>query len=245
MIPYFQYVAIHVGPLTLYVWGLMVAIGVVVGTWVAARLAKSRGQNPKYIWDAASVAALAGIVIGRLFHVVFYDPATYLAHPLEILALWDGGISITGSMLGALAALFWFLRKHKLDIVGYLDTAAYGGALAYGIGRIGCFLIHDHPGTLTHFILGVNYPDGVRHDLGLYEMFNGFGMFLLFLVLRKRGAKPPTYGIVFLIWYGLVRFLLDFLRINDARFGGLTPAQYAAAAMFLAGVVFAYKKWKR
>lgn len=246
MIPYFQIVSFTFGPLTFYVWGLMVALGLLAGTWTAARLAKERGQDPKLIWDAASTAALAGIVFGRLFHVVFYMPAVYLAAPAQVFALWDGGMSITGSMLGALAALLWFFRRHKLDVVAYMDTVAYGTPLAYGIGRIGCFLIHDHPGTLTHFFLGVRYPDGsVRHDLGLYEAFNGFGLFLIFLVLRRRKAKPPTYAVAFLLWYGLVRFLLDFLRANDARYLGLTPAQYLAALMFLGGAAWAVRLRKK
>lgn len=245
MIPYFQFTTVQIGPLHVYVWGLMVALGILVGSIVAAHLAKSRGQDPKLIWDVASLATLAGIVLGRLFHVVFYDPATYIANPTELFALWDGGMSFTGSLIGAVAATVVFLKKKKVDLAAYFDTVAYAAPLAYGIGRIGCFLIHDHPGTLTHFILGVRYPDGtIRHDLGLYEALNGFGMFLLFLILRKRGVKAPTYGIVFLLWYGLARFCLDFLRTNDVRYSGLTPAQYLAMAMFLVGGVFAFKQWK-
>ncbi len=221
----------------------MVALGILAGTWVAARLAKKRGQNPQMIWDLAATAALAGIVCGRLFHVVFYDPSFYLAQPLKIFAMWDGGISITGSLLGAAGAAFCFLKTRKLPMMAYMDTIAYGSPLAYAIGRIGCFLIHDHPGTLTHFVLGVRYPDGaVRHDLGLYEALNGLGLFLLFLVLHRRGAKAPTYAIIALIWYGLLRFLLDFLRVNDARYFSLTPAQYLAAGMFLGGCAWALKR---
>lgn len=251
MIPYIQLISFHIGPLTIYVWGVFVALGIVAGTAVAARLAKQRGQNPKLLWDLATSAALAGIIGGRLFHVIFYDPGAYIAAPWSIFALWDGGISITGSMIGAVAALIIELKRRKLDLVAHLDTVAYGAPLAYGIGRIGCFLIHDHPGTLTHFLLGVRYPDGsIRHDLGFYEALNGFGMFLLFLVLRYyafppagggttaeggQGGRSPVYAIGFLLWYGLARFLLDFLRVADARYLGLTPAQYLAAGMFLGG----------
>ncbi len=235
MIPWFQFTAIHLGPLTLYVWGIFAAFGLLAGAWVAARLAKERGLEEKIIWDVAAVAGIAGIVGGRLFHVLFYEPSAYAADPLSVLALWDGGISIVGSLLGALVAVLVFLRNKKLPILAYLDTATFGFPLGYAVGRVGCFLIHDHPGTLTHFILGVRFPDGIRHDLGLYEAFNGLGLFLLFLVLRKRKAPPPTYVIAFLLWYGAVRFFLDFLRSADARYFGLTPAQYVSAAFCAIG----------
>ena len=238
MIPYFQFISFHIGPVTIYVWGTMVALGILAGTWVSARLAKERGLDPSIIWDAAAIAALAGIIGARVAYVFFYNPSFFIAHPAQIIALWNGGMSISGSIVCAAVALLWFLRSRKVDMVAYLDAIAYGTPLAYGIGRIGCFLIHDHPGTLTHFILGVKYPGGTRHDLGLYESFNGFGLFIIFLILRHKKAKPPTYAVAFLLWYGVVRFFLDFLRINDARYFGLTAAQYLAALMFCGGVAW-------
>lgn len=238
MIPWFQFTAIHLGPLTLYVWGIFAALGLLAGAWAAAGLAKERGLDEKIIWDVAAVAAVAGIAGGRLFHVFFYAPAGYAAAPLSAFALWDGGISIIGSLLGALTAVLVFLRKKNLPVLAYLDTATFGFPLGYAIGRVGCFLIHDHPGTLTHFVLGVKFPDGVRHDLGLYEAFNGLGLFLLFLLLKNRGAKPPTYAIAFLLWYGAVRFFLDFLRADDARYLFLTPAQYVSAVLCIAGAAW-------
>lgn len=236
MIPWFQFTAIHIGPLTLYVWGIFAALGLLVGAWVAARLAKERGLEEKIIWDLAAVAGIAGIIGGRVFHILFYQLETYLADPASMLALWDGGISIIGSMLGALVAVLFFLKQKKLEVLPYLDTAIFGFPLGYAIGRIGCFLIHDHPGTLTSFVLGVKFPEGVRHDLGLYETLNGLGLFLLFLLLKKHGAKPPTFLIAFLLWYGAVRFFLDFLRVTDARYFALTPAQYVSAALCTVGV---------
>ncbi len=245
MIPYFELVSFQIGPFTVYVWGLLVALGLLAGTWAAGRLAKERGLDPKVFWDVAGIAAAAGIVGGRLLHVVLYAPAHYLAHPAEIVALWDGGISITGSLIAAALAVFLFLRRRRLDVLHHLDTAFFGLPLGYAIGRVGCFLIHDHPGTLTHFLLGVRYPDGtVRHDLGLYEALSGAGLFAVFLVLRRRQAKPPAYVIAFLLWYGVARFLLDFLRAADARYAGLTPAQYVAALMAVGGAAWAWRQWR-
>lgn len=245
MIPYFQITTIHLGPVPIQVWGLMVALGILAATWVAAKMAKTRGQNPEIIWDLSVWVIVAAFIGARLVHAV-YEPATYLQDPLEFLRIWHGGFSIMGGFLGALPAGIWFLRRRHVDVFAYSDTAVFGLPLGIFIGRIGCFLIHDHPGTLTNFPLGVQYPDGVRHDHGLYDSINGLILFLLFLLLAQRGAKTGTYVVVFLIWYGIVRFFLDFLRatngpIVDTRYFSLTPAQYLAIVM-VAGGVWVWKK---
>jgi len=139
------------------------------------------------------------------------------------------------------------LRRKKVDVYAYVDTAMFGLPLGLFIGRIGCFLIHDHPGTLTDFALGVKYPDGVRHDHGLYLSINGLILFLLFLWLARKQVKTGTYLIVFLGWYGVMRFFLDFLRatdgaIVDTRYLGLTPAQYASLVMVALGLWIWKKK---
>ena len=242
MIPYVELKTIQLGPLTIYVWGLMVAIGILVGTSLAAKLAKERGQKPELIWDMAGWCSVAGFLGARLLYVFAYNPALYIAEPVRILAFRDGGYSSIGALIGGAIAGVIFLRLKKLDVHAYADTMIFGFPVGYAIGRVGCFLIHDHPGTATDFFLGVKYPDGiVRHDLGLYEVFNGALLAVLFFILWKKKAKTGTYLMTFLLWYGLVRFFLDFLRatngqIVDARYAGLTPAQYAAILMFIGGL---------
>ncbi|TAK03656.1 prolipoprotein diacylglyceryl transferase [Patescibacteria group bacterium] len=241
MIPYIQFVSFQLGPLTIYVWGLMVALGILAGTWLAARLARERGLNPQVMWDLAFWGTLGGFVGARLAHVAFYAPETYLADPWRILAIRDGGYSSAGAIIGGILCGVLYLKWKKLSVAAYADVGAFGAPLGYAIGRVGCFLIHDHPGTLTSFVLGVKYPDGVRHDLGLYEALSGFALTLLFVVLWKRKAPAGSYAPLFLIWYGASRFFLDFLRatdgaIVDARYGNLTPAQWLGAALFVWGL---------
>ena len=240
MIPYFQFTTITLGPVTIQVWGLMVALGILAAAWVAARMAEHRGQDPKIIWDLSVWVIVGAFIMARVF-MVFYEPGYYLADPVELFRIWRGGFSIMGGFLGAAIAGVWFLRRRHVDVYAYADTAISGLPVGIFIGRIGCFLIHDHPGTLTYFAPGVKYPDGVRHDHGLYDSINGLVLFLLFLWLARRGAKTGTYIVVFLIWYGVVRFFLDFLRatngpIVDTRYFSLTPAQYMAMVMVAGGV---------
>jgi len=240
MIPYFQYTVYHLGPIPVYVWGTFVALGILIGACVAAWAAKQRGLKPDLMWDIAVWAILGSMIGGRLFQVMFYDPEYYFANPTEIIAIWKGGMSIIGGFIGAVVASVAYLYVKKLLhlIWDYADVGAFGVPIGLGIGRIGCFLIHDHPGTLTHFVLGVQYPDGVRHDLGLYESLLGFAIAILFAVLWKRKAPKGTYVVSFLAIYGTFRFFLDFLRatdgaIVDVRYGGLTPAQYSAILMVI------------
>lgn len=239
MIPYFQYLTISLGPITLQVWGLLVALGILIGAWTASRMAKHRGLDPALVWDVAVWITVGSMIGARLFHVFVYDPAQYLADPIQILMIWNGGLSMFGGFIGATIAGVWFLRRKKLNLLLWCDTLTFGLPIGIAIGRIGCFLIHDHPGTLTHFLLGVRYPDGiVRHDLGLYESIYGFILALIFFLLAKRNVKPPTYLITFLITYGTFRFSTDFLRILDTTYFGLTPAQYLSMLMVVVGLIF-------
>lgn len=240
MIPYFQFTTIPLGPLTIQVWGLFVALGILAGAWAASRMARHRGQDEKFIWDLSVWVVTGAFVMARVFMLV-YEPSYYLSDPLEFFRIWHGGFSIMGGFFGALVTGIWFLRRKHVDVWAYCDTAVFGLPLGIFLGRIGCFLIHDHPGTLTDFALGVKYPDGVRHDHGLYDSINGLVLFILFLWLAHKKAKTGTYIVVFLVWYGTVRFFLDFLRatngpIVDTRYFSLTPAQYLAIVMVAGGV---------
>lgn len=248
MIPFFYFPSILLGGITIYTWGTLVALGILLGTFASAKLAKHRKQDEKLIWDGVTWIILGAFLFARIVHVAFYEFAYYAENPLQILAVWDGGWSSVGGFLGAALVGIWYLRKKQADVWAYADTMVFGLPLGLFIGRIGCFLIHDHPGTATDFALGVQYPDGIaRHDHGLYLSLNGLLLFLVFLVLLKRQAKTGAFIVTFLIWYGIVRFFLDFLRatdggIVDERWIGLTPAQYFALLMVILGIWLSGKK---
>ncbi len=237
MIPFVEWKTIVIGPLTLQVWGLFVAFGFLVGALVAQWYAKRRGENTDVIAGLAVWMIAAGMIGGRLGHVIFYEPAYYVAHPLEIFALWHGGASMFGGLIACVVVGVWYLRRRKVDIHAYADTAVFGLPFGMAIGRIGCFLIHDHPGTATHFVLGVQYPDGVtRHDLGLYEALNSALMAMVFLWLARRKAGTGVFIGVFSVWYGVFRVGTDTLRTVDARYFGVTPGQYFGGILLLFGV---------
>lgn len=232
MIPFWNFPTYFIGPVTLQSWGTFVALGVAAAAYVAYRRAKTLGLEAQRVWDIAFWIVIASFIGARLGHVLFYELAYYAAHPGEILKIWYGGFSSYGGFIGGIAAGLYFLKKHKLNVVQWSDTLLFGLPVGWAIGRIGCFLIHDHPGTLTHFALGVRYPDGVRHDLGLYEILNAFGLaILLFFLRNKLKTRPGCTIAVVALWYGTIRFFLDFLRAYDTRYLGFTPAQYGSVML--------------
>lgn len=239
MIPYFEWKTVQLGPVTLQVWGFFAALGVVLASWYAVHLAKRRGLDAGKIESLVFWSIVAAFVGARVFHVLAYEHAYYFAHPSEILAVWKGGLSSFGGFIGAGAAAAWQIRKMRLPFLRTADIAIPATVLGLGCGRIGCFLIHDHPGTLAYGAgrwIAVNYPDGARYDLGLLLGLFDFLLFGTFLLLMRKPRKDGFYFTLFMLVYGPVRFLLDFLRIQDVRYFGLTPGQYGSIALFLAGL---------
>jgi phosphatidylglycerol:prolipoprotein diacylglycerol transferase len=189
-----------------------------------------------------SVAAVAGGILGgHLVHLLFYHPEE-LADPWRILKVWEG-LSSMGGLAGAiLTATIWF-RRRGLSFTPFGDAYALGLAPGWGIARLGCFSVHDHPGVRTDFWMAVDFPGGPRHDLGLYEAVLLFALAGLLFGLRRRGLLKGRLLPLLAIVYGAGRFLLDFLRARpgdlvyaDGRQLGLTFAQWFALGLLAWGV---------
>lgn len=260
MVPYFQFTHFNLGPITIQVWGLCVALGLLAALLVMHAATKKYLLSSEVILDVALWIMVGAFTGARFFYVVFYNPGQYVMNPVEALRVWHGGLSSLGGFIGALGGLWLFAKKRKFtwhELLPYMDVAALGLWLGWGIGRIGCFFIHDHPGTLSHFVLAVRYPaltpcaipDGSlcfvpRHDLGLYESLVGFILFITYYVIFPRLIKK-RWGLVAVyssLSYAVIRFFLDFLRANDipeadVRYALLTPAQWGMLAVMF-GLTF-------
>ena len=188
------------------------------------------------------MVVVGGFVGAHLVHVLAYHPELMRDDPWVLLKVW-AGMSSVGGFAGAAVAAVLTLRWRRQPFVPYADRLVFGLTAGWVFGRLGCTTAHDHPGLPTSFILGVAYPDGVRHDLGLDELlFTVLLVAPVLLFLSRRPWRSGTLVGAWLLLYGSGRFFLDFLRATDrsfvdARYFGLTPAQYACVLMAAAGAL--------
>jgi len=259
MLPYIGLSYLEIFGIKLYIWGAFAALGFFVGLMLLMRVGNQPEADPPragkirlnqdhllnlFFW--IMTAAMLG---GRIFEVLIYNPGYYFAHPAEIIKFWEGGMSSFGGILGALVAFVVYIKAKKLSWREYADALIYPLPLGLGIGRIGCFILNEHPGRLTNFFLGVRYPDGVRHDLGLEFAILDFFIFAV-LAFAMRRYKPGIITGLFVFTYFPLRFFLEFLRagdlpMSDARYCNLTPAQWGSLLIiFVATVLLALRSAK-
>jgi len=255
MIPYFQLFVVHIGPIPIQVWGFCVALGMVLSVLIIYKRSKrlfSQSVAEKLI-DMASYAIIFGLLFSRIFHILFYDLGYYLDNPLDMLKVWEGGLSSYGGFVGAfLGGWYFFKRKGfpaKKDLLAIIDVFAFGAVFGWIVGRVGCFLIHDHPGTLSHSVLALKRADGARLDMAFMEILFMIPLAISFFFLRKRTFRVGFWTAVVAMYYGCIRFFLDFYRARDVihadvRVWGLTPAQYFSIVLFCVGVWLFLKKRK-
>ena len=231
LIGWFEPPSLSLGPFTIQSFGVLSALGILVGARLAARAARADGLDGGAVLDFAVVGVAAGIIGGHLAHLGFYHQEE-LRDPWRVLMFWEG-LSSMGGLAGAMIAAFFWFRRRRLAFKPFGDAFALGLAPGWGIARVGCFTVHDHPGVRSDFFLAVDFPGGPRHDLGLYEAILLFSLAALLWTLRRRGLMRGKLLALLALLYGLGRFLLDFLRARpgdvpyaDGRQFGLTFAQW-------------------
>lgn len=238
MIPYFEQPHIPLGPITIHGFGLLVAAAVLLGAALIRRRARKLGLDVPAIQRLVTWVVIGGFIGAHLVDRFVYFPRQTLEEPFSLLRPWEG-LSSFGGFLGAIVGIRLFLRRHPLQPMWpYLDTIAWAFPFAWVIGRLGCFIAYDHPGSPTTFFLGQTYRDGiVRHNLGFEEALYSAVIAAIFLLLSRRDRQPGFFVAWLAILYAPFRFSLDFLRKIDVRYLGLTPGQYGAALLLVAGVV--------
>lgn len=240
MIPYFQIPPLRIGPLSVQPFGVLAAAGVYLASVLLLRRAREEGLDPTPLNSFATWALVGGIVGGHLVHLFLYHPEELRSGgALQILKVWDG-LSSTGGVLGGLLAGGAFFRARRLSFAAYGDVFALSVAPGWAVARLGCFSVHDHPGVLTTFPLAVAFPGGARHDLGLYDALLLTAITAVLYALRRRGELRGLLLALLALLYGAGRFALDFLRARDipyadARYSGLTPAQWFCIALVAYG----------
>lgn len=240
VLPWFELPSFDLGPFHIQSFGVLSALGILAAVQIASKLSARVGRDPQVILDYAVSGVLTGIVCGHFVHLFFYHPEE-LRDPWRILKFWEG-LSSMGGLLGGILAAAVFFHRRRLRFHDFGDPFAVGVATGWGIARVGCFTVHDHPGVRSDFPLAVAFPGGPRHDLGLYEAIFLFALGALMYGCFRRGILRGRLLPLLAALYGIGRFLLDFLRARDidyadVRYAGLTPAQWITLGLL------AYAVW--
>jgi phosphatidylglycerol---prolipoprotein diacylglyceryl transferase len=221
-------------------YGVIVALSLLVGFWISSKEAARKGLDPKLIQDFAVYGLLGGILGARIYFILFSEPAYFLQHPSEILAVWHGGIGVIGSLLGGAIVAFWYCRKKNISFLKFGDILVPGIALAQTLGQFACLLNGDSYGRPTDLPWAITYTDPRSlaplniplHPIELYEMAAYFVVFLLVWKTRTTYQSDGFALLTYVFAYGIARFLVEFFRGNPAIFaGGIPAAQVFAAAM--------------
>ncbi len=240
-------VAIHIGPLAVRWYGLMYLAGFSCAYLFIRRLVKISGL-PLRSDDVSDLlfACVLGVVCGgRIGYVLFYNLSYFVDHPQEIFALWNGGMSFHGGLLGVVIAATLFCRKRRLPLGPIADILVVSSCFGLFFGRIGNFINGELWGRVTDVPWAMVFPAAgpyPRHPSQLYEaLLEGPLLLAILLLVYRRRPQPWTVFCTFIATYALARFMVEFVREPDAQLGilstGLTMGQTLSLPMMVVGIV--------
>ena len=243
-------VAIHLGPVPVHWYGLMYLAGFSLAWWLGRRRARQtwRGWQPAELDDVVFYVAIGVILGGRFGYVLFYDLDRFLDSPSALLAVWRGGMSFHGGLIGVLLAMLLYGRKTGRSFFQVADFVAPLIPPGLGAGRLGNFINGELWGKTTDLPWGMVFPDpragpDPRHPSQLYQMLlEGVALFVLLWLYSRRPRPTMAVSGLFLIGYGVFRFLVEFVRVPDEQlgylaFGWLTMGQVLTVPMLAGGAL--------
>jgi len=251
-------VLISIGPFAIRWYALAYIVGIMLGWRLVRRLVQRPGWQvtPEAIDDLLFHVTLGVILGGRIGYVLFYQTGYYLSHPLDILAVWHGGMSFHGGLLGVLTATMLFARSRKLAFFELTDAMAVVTPIGLFFGRIANFINGELWGRVTDVPWAIVFPNAgpdPRHPSQLYEAgLEGLVLFAVMLWCAYRPYRPEARGTlsgVFLIGYALARITVEFFRQPDAQLGflagGITMGQLLSLPMLAVGIFLVVRGRRR
>ena len=249
-------VLVELGPLQVRYYGLFYALGFVIAYFLIYHLAKRKSLN--IIKDDVADLILylvIGVVAGaRIAYVLFYNLPFYLRNPFEIIAVWHGGLSFHGGLIGAVIVTFFFCRKKKIEFYDIADIVVIPVAFALALGRIGNFINAELYGRITDVSWCVDYsknqyvsdaPLGCRHPSQIYESIKNFFIFAVLWFIKDKKLPKGFMFWTFVALYGLLRTIMEFFRQPDEQLGFVfnyfTAGQLLSFPLFLIGLFMLYR----
>jgi phosphatidylglycerol---prolipoprotein diacylglyceryl transferase len=251
---------LRIGPFAIRWYGLMYAVGFASSFILVRHQILQQDRNPKgkgqgkqekatiplAFLESLYTYLVFGLIVGaRLGYVLFYDLASYWKNPIEIFAVWHGGMSFHGGMIGTLVAGFLCCRRHKVDFWTVADLVVVTAPIGLAAGRLGNFINGELYGRVTNVPWAMVFPNGgplPRHPSQLYEFFlEGVLLFTILWLAKNRKHKPGMMTALTLVLYGLFRFTVEFFRQPDVQLGFVvgpfTMGQILSVLTSLLGVV--------
>lgn len=250
-------VALQFGPFSIKWYGIAYVMGILgwwkYSLWLIQKFPQKFPGLTRALIDDYVGWAIGGVILGgRLGYVLFYKPAKYLAHPLEIFQVWEGGMAFHGGLLGVAIATLIYTRKHQLSPLAFSDLICCGVPLGLFFGRIANFINGELYGRVTDVPWGVVFPHGgplARHPSQLYEaLLEGLLLFIILGLAAMGTNAPQRRGLltgIFLVGYGISRMGVECVRQPDAFLGtfvaGATMGQLLSLPLVLLGGVLIVK----
>ena len=244
---------ITIGPISIRWYGAMYVLGFLAAYFLVPRQKRSQeiGLKGPVAQDLIFYAAIGLILGARLGYLLFYqyqNAATYLQHPIEIIATWHGGMSFHGGLVGAVLAGWWFSRRRSLPFLAVADSVLVTVPIGLGLGRLGNFINGELLGRSSSVPWAMVFPDGgalPRHPSQLYEMFfEGILLFCILWIYKDKKKRDGDVFALFLILYGLFRIFCELFREPDSQLGYifslLSMGQILSLCMIAIGVVLKY-----
>jgi len=240
-------VAFSIGPLAVRWYGIVYALGFLLGYWVLRQAAKRKlieRLTVRLAEDYILLLMLGSIIVARFTYVIVYNPLYYLQNPLEIPAVWHGGLSIHGGLLGAVIVTFYFCRKHRISFYRMADTLVVPLALVLVYGRIANYVNGELPGRVTSVPWCVQFPgvSGCRHPSQIYEALYSYALFwILFAMTQTKRFADGVIFWSFILLYGTMRFIVTFYRDfdpTDPAWLGISLGQWLSFVMVIAALLW-------
>lgn len=252
-------IAFHLGALQVHWYGIIIASAVVIAVTLAVREGRRRGIDPDDIYDMILWALPAAIIAARAYYVAF-EWSYYSHHVDEIIRVWDGGIAIYGSLIGAGLVVYFFCRSRYIPVWLMLDVAAPTVIMAQGIGRWGNFMNQEAFGQVTSlsFLQGLHLPDWIvsqmyiqgayRQPTFLYESTWDILGFVVLMALRHRKGlfKQGEVFLGYVLWYSFGRFFIEGMRTDSLMLGNvIRVSQLLSVLLFVGAIIIIVIRRKR
>ena len=248
-------VLIDFGFLVIRWYSLAYIFGILIGWWLGKRIILKRFQNLNFnikeFDNLITYIIISMLLGGRIGYILFYNFEYYSSNPLDVLKIWQGGMSFHGALIGIILGTYWFSIKKNIPTFFLLDIIAFVAPIGIFFGRIANFINGELVGKTTDVFWGVIFPkidNNIRHPSQLYEaFFEGVVLFIIMnLILFKNNYKTGTCSYIFLIFYGIFRTFSELFREPDSQvgylFGPISMGTMLSFLMILAGIIIFLKK---